>query len=227
MTQSGLATVYEGQYTIIKPQTYPKLIIYSLLPYGDEVYGEVIFSPYVWINSTLGINDNLYNSTASVIVSALNGVLYATNITLSENSSAIWLPYYTNRYNLSAPQSITITTSSNATSPILVVKPPQNYLNTSVNATYYNASNVQKIISNMGLTSNVLLFGVIMPKYLFLLLDVILLAIIATLGIKHEAPMILALAVLVLSGLFIFSLQILALAVLLIYLAYNVEKWRI
>ncbi len=210
------------------PHTFPSLITFNKLPSPQPytyLLSQITLSPYVW--------GYIYNNSYFHAVNQTTITNYTPSSTggidvlnLSENSSAIWLPYYTLRYNLSAPQSITSTTSSNSTAPILVVKPPQNYANTSVNATYYNASNVQKTISNLGLASNVLLFGIVIPKYLFLLIDVILLAVVAMFGVKHEAPIILALAILVLSGIIQLSLQLLALAILLIYLAYNIEKWR-
>ncbi|MGC8588542.1 MAG: hypothetical protein ACP5LI_05940 [Hydrogenobaculum sp.] len=156
---------------------------------------------------------------------------YYVNLNLSDNTAIVYTPMTIN-YTLGAPISnpfLNSSSSSSSSLPSVVIKPPQNYLNTSINVnnTTYNTTNIQKTISNLKLNNETLLFGVAIPNYLFVIIDVIMLAAIAFMSEKSEAPIILALIFLTLSGVFAFSMQILALAILLVYLAYDIEKWHI
>ena len=170
-----------------------------------------------------------YNATLSYCP-GYSGGTWKYFLDISSNIAYVYAPMTTS-YTLGAPQTNpflnTSSSSSNSGLPSLVIKPPQNYLNTSVNNTAYNATNINKTISNLKLNNQTLLFGIAIPNYLFVIIDVIVLAIIAFIGEKSEAPIILALIFLTISGIFVFSMQILALAILLVYLAYDIEKWHI
>ena len=206
---------------------------------GGERIGSIVNTQFLaqWVNTTIvgrdiyGVNYGncvtLANDTNVIgdCDTGLVGTSFILNLTSGINSTLSRL--YTTNYSLGH---LEYYPNPNGANVILPIVPPENLngsnavINTStVTGLNLSVLNSKKTLQNEGLDLNINFFGVILPEYYLLVIQVI--TIIVGIGLSEaehsEAPVLLSLLIIWIVGIFAVSQLLIAVLLTLVYIVYH------